>query len=273
MGLTYANVPLPVPTRETRAWVEANLSTADLREWCRRYWPHKNLTGMTFYDPPSPDRSHPVKLMTLQWPAGANRFAVGHFLATDDELPAIRNAVQNSAGSAKYSVPVGFKMGAPATLALSDGTGRRIQTDLFMMPPQLLGQRRVAGGDTPRGFYLLTLVDVRFYWQMQAGVISVAEGITTWQDLYAQISSNLGFTGSYDAISPNYFMPCAGMGQRYENLALLFDAIAYNVGQRVSRLLDGTVSVDNVDSSKGDMRQDLGGGWPIQAGGQYTLEG
>lgn len=151
--LTYADVPLGIPTAELAAWIEKAISTRDVYEFAWHHWPGHRLAHVGF--PPVPPNDRPVKLGTLFWPKGASRWAVGHFLAAQRDLELIRQVVE----------PRGALLPAALVMAEERCDGlevSRIETMLYMLPPRPLQQcPHVSGGDM---LWLLTLVDERFFW-------------------------------------------------------------------------------------------------------------
>jgi hypothetical protein len=248
--LSYAGVNLTAPSGEQIAWGADNLSWDWLPEWVERVWPGKGLTRLGFglHWPKGP-----IRLGSLVWPTGAQRFAHFHGIADSDSLAQIRAQVY--AGGGYQAQP----------LVISDGV-TVVSPSLWMLPPRPLSQ--VAG---PVGRWLLTLTDSRLFWWSRAAAITVTGGTTTWQDLYASLASALGITLAVDPIPAAYLMPPPDLATQYEALPPLLDAAAYSVGQRIVYGLDGTARAWNATSSLSQLAANLGAGWPVQAGGQMAL--
>jgi hypothetical protein len=248
--ITYAGIRLPEPPDDVLAWVEQVIPPDHLDDLTRRTWPGKNLTHLPWY---GRVRERPVVPQTLAWPANrASECAVGYFLAADSDVDAIRQQVYQGNGY------------LPQTLTLTDGT-RQVSALLYMLPARPLSQ--VAGRNA---LQLLTLVDQRYFWWQRAADVAVTPGTTTWADLYAAIGAALGVSIQADPVDPAYLKPAAGLGQHYEALPPLLDAVALSCGQRTVCGLDGTVRALNYASSQALLAQNLTLG-PRVAGGLMAL--
>lgn len=236
--LKYADVLLLEPPESLRSWIAQNIDVAELWQFTTFWWPGKNLSHLPFRPPAIPRK---VELNTLWWPTGASRFAVGWFLADQPILDAIRAYV--------YEDPTETTEGQSreddyraADLVIDDGYSS-VTAEMWMLPPVPLQQ---TGAD---GFYLVPLVDERYFWWYRAAAISVDGGTTTWEQLYADIADALGIALDVDAVEAAYLTPSATLGTQYESLPLLLDAVAYSTGRRIVRDLDGTVRAWNPASS------------------------
>lgn len=253
MSLSYASVNLIVPTQELCAWIEHNISPADVCEFVYKDWPGEHITGIAF---PEWDRVRPIKIGCLYWPGGAQRWAVGHFLCSEEQLADIRARVYPGDGEPD-----------PATFTIDSNLANFFTTSLYLLPPRPLSQ--IAGLN---GHYLLTLVDERYYWWSQStGLLTVTEGTTTWQNLYDSIAALLGITITADTIDADYLKPSSDMTARYESLPLILDAVAYNVGQRIVRELDGDVLALNYATSRTRLDANVLAAKPVQAGGIFNF--
>ncbi len=255
MSLYYAGVELCLPKTESItqsalvAWVEANLSTRDVYEFIRHpYWLGENSPPVPFsFAALSEDQ--PIKLSRLWWPMwGASRWAVGHFLISERQKSAIEQAAPN---------------GGPATLEMQwwDQASQKvdgISPKLYYLPPRPLQQIPFAAGEEG-SFYLLTVVDDRFWWNTASttGDLIVQEGTTTWANLYTTLASKIGITITADAISSAYLQPSAAMSRHYRFVPPILDMVAFNVGQRIVRRLDGTVLARNYANALSDQKADL----------------
>src|ERR1051326_2365870 len=155
--LTYGGVTLCYATPKLSAWVERNISFADLVEFSAAHWPGTDRLSWSFAAPgPYPK----VELGKLYWPRDASRFACGHFLVTDKKLEILRRQVY-SAGVNGYGAQ---------DLVMTSG-GDTITAKMFMLPPRPLSQF-LGFSNTRNGLYLLTLVDERFFWWQQSAAIT-----------------------------------------------------------------------------------------------------
>jgi hypothetical protein len=171
---------------------------------------------------------------------------VGHYLATSTQLTAIRAAVY---ASSSYT---------SANLILSDGTGT-ITADLWLLAARPLAQ---LAGHTQ--LYLLTLVDERYFWQRDRVTLSITEATTSWANVYTALAAAVGTIGvtlSAESVAAAYLKPSKELATVRESVPRLLDAVAYSVGQRVTRSLSGdlatvgpvsaaTTVVDNLDDAR-----------------------
>lgn len=239
MSITYAGQPLCVPTPEALDWVEKNLSTQDLFMWERDSWPGDSRSHWTIGSGQAPPR---IKLGSLYWPTGASRFACGYYLVATPELNLIRNACYQ--GSEFGPQPLEIVFPVPPTRPASR---RAFKPLMWMLPPRPLESY---GGDR---YWMLTLVDDRYFWWMKTSTITISEGTTTWADLYTDIADALGITITIDEVHASYLTPPAILDVDNEYLPPLLDTIAYSVGQRIVRTLDGRVLAKNYTNSKNNL--------------------
>src|SRR6266436_2827115 len=256
--LTYAGTPLCIPTRRAAAWIGKNISILDIQEFRDVDFPSASIDGLTaclHLDPKSP-----IRLSHLYWPTGASRFGIGHFLADAGQLVTIRSLVA-SGNSNNY---------APQDLVFDDGVNT-VSTSMYMLPPRPLAQ--IPDVPSPLSqLYLLTLVDARAFWWEKAADITVTDGVTTWQDLIDAIATGLGETVTNDPIDAAYLTPSSTLTARYEYLPLLLDAVAYNIGMRVVRGLDGTVGLQLADSARTILQAQFALLDPKIAGGLFLTD-
>lgn len=250
MGLIYNNVPLSPWSPDAADFVESNLNVRDFYQiFGRMYWPTADLAFLAFPGvlPDGPGGGR-IKLGRLWWPRGASRFASIHLLADDAQLLAMRGGTLSTA----LGLPLPFTMSWQDAGANGVTVGS-ITTNLMALPPLPLSS---IGGSN--GVNLLTLVDDRWnFWTRPEGNVTVVENTTTWLDLYALLAAALGITLSIDAIPSAYLKPSKLFTTYYEYLPLLLDAIAYNVGQRIVRYLDGTCAARNFANSLTDIAANL----------------
>jgi hypothetical protein len=242
-GVSYAGVTLLRTTSQAAEWVARNMSTEDLNLFTPR--PLQN-SSPSCWPLPLVSRSGPVKLGTLFWPTGATRFAVGHFLASGEQVQQIKDQViQNG----QYTA---------APLVLNSGE-EAIFPDMWLLPPRPLSFDLQTSSESlyPNGLYLLTFVDDRYYWWSQYTSNLVPDGSTTWQDLIDAASMALGVTTVVDPIDPAYLVPGPSFAPFYSPAPSLLDAIAYSIGMRVVRDLGGTVYLTGPDTTLIQIRQNI----------------
>lgn len=249
---SYAGTYLADPEgHDPGAWIAENIRPAELFPLAARLWPG-TLTGGPVLDA-TPDLQRPVEIGCLWWPWGASRFAHAHFVVGDAQLAAIRSVV--------------FRGGAEsaAELVMDDGDVQ-VRTDLWMLPPRPLAQ--VGTG----GMWLLTLVDDRYWWAGEPLELTTADCAAGWLHLYATIGAALGVTIDADPIASAYgTVAPAAYASLYRPLPQVLDAIAFSVGQRIVRRLDGTVHAQNWKTAKTSVAAQLAAAGPKYAGGSFAL--
>lgn len=242
MKLSFSDVPLLLgdPEHKFQAWLDQFLSIYDMRLFsgepaaraCTRNGPifqpgYKVGLGL----PNWPTAPRP-KINTLWWPTGASRWAVGLFLVG---TAAIEEFISNTENSGSGTLQ--FQIGS----TLRTWSMRMLQPRRLTFAP---------------GVSLLVLVDDRYFWQFRdAGTLAIEQdGDATWSDVLAHIATRIGHAIEIDAhatwwetvTSSNplslvarsergtYGYPDANEWTRlYENIAVLFDAVAANIGSRV----------------------------------------
>lgn len=138
----------------------------------------------------------------------------------------------------------------PQILAMNDGRdGHQIFASMYMLPARPLN---VLGVNDAADAWVLTLTDARFFWgQWKRGTITVEDGVTTWANLYSQLSTIIGTTITPDTIPDEFSTPTTKWNSYAEPSATILDAVATQIGQRVVVQLDGTVSTVNWATAKG----------------------
>lgn len=213
------------------AWVAHNIRPETLFPLAAKFWPGSINDTPIFEQTAWPYR--PVTIGTLYWPWSASRFAHGHFVVDDARLKQIRTAAYSTTG--KPSVQV-FKM--------NDGTGQIVSTKLWMLPALPLATAAEAAG-IGGSLWLLTLVDDRYWWWDTFLDYTVTAGTTAWTDLYNAVGTALDVTITADAIPSAYGTPTVDYSTTDRPVPPYLDAIAFSVGQRIVRALDGTVKAQN----------------------------
>lgn len=269
---TFCGVILSQPTAELAAHVEHYVSLKDIVEF--RPTQHWERIAQAMPFPNQIDR--PVKLGRLWWPTGASRFAIGHFLATESQLSAIR-----AAGP------------FPGMLVISDGI-TSILAPMSMLPPRPLTQ--VPGdaahylkwllpvgdfGKLGEPVYIITMVDDRYFWWDRPYVpISITEqrfagdtNGTTWAQLFAVLGTALGITINVDVIDAPYIYPAASLSEYNDRLPLLLDLCAASIGQRVIRTFDGKVYTQRARTALAQVQKNLAANLTNRvAGGRFALD-
>lgn len=245
--ISYAGVELDQSTPEIEEWVEHNIPSRSLYEEGVHYWSGRGTSSVPVeWEMPT----RPVRVNSLFWPRGARRWAVGHFLVTGDKLATIRQRVFANNSYAKKP------------LVMDDGIGGKVTTDLWMLPARPLVQDNL---------YLITLVDDRFFWWFEYYTLTVSEGVTTWANVISAISGNVG-TITSDSIHADYLKPGPDLGGDYLSVPVLLDRVAFNVGQRVIRRLDGTIHTQGPTNALVALRDNLGRIPEVIAGGTFLFD-
>lgn len=240
MAITYAGVSLTSPTAEMAGWIARNITPRDLFcEWTRVMWPGRRVPNASW-----PwwqlERFPAVKPGSLWWPVGASRWAQAHFCISDSEKAEIDQAIfQSGYDSAPLSM---------TWIDMCDGEASVdvIEADMWMLPCRPLAQCNADFSD----YWLLTLVDQRYWWWWNASADIVVDfDVTTWTDLYQAVGGALGVSITVDAIDPKYLKPPDCYTCHYDFLPHYLDAISYAVGQRIVVGRDGAVRARNASNS------------------------
>lgn len=265
MSINYGGVYLCCPTAEVTRWIADNIPPLSSYQFSYPDWPDPARPHWPF-----PGRTDPrqVKLGSLFWPVGAQRWSVYYGLATDDMLEELRDLAY-----------AGGEL-VPLTLRLDDGivTGGNntivnlyepdgIKTDLYMLPPMPLAQCS-PHLVTDRMLYLLTLVDVRYFWWNESADIIVTGGTTTWEDLITSVGTAIGATITHTAIESEWLKPAEVLTSRYQPIPMLIDAIGACTGRKLVRSRDGTLTLQKPREAKTVQDAQLRS-WPRKAGGLY----
>lgn len=224
--LSFAGVPLVLPPEDLQREIERDLDPAEMVVWLSRTWPGRDVADLGWRGA-FPDL--PFQFNVYRHPVGASRWSYIHTLTDEVGLASIRTALKATPGTPK------------GKLEINDGK-RKLETNLFMLPARPI--YRVARGVA--GLYLLTLVDERYFWWLKRW-----DGTNplTWDEWYTTLATTLGITLETDTVDADYFDPHPALNVKDRPLPILMDAVAYSVGQRVVRLLDGTYYAMNALAS------------------------
>jgi hypothetical protein len=88
--------------------------------------------------------------------------------------------------------------------------------------------------------WLVTLVDVRYWWWYKAAQIEVTSSSEPWATFIAAIASALGATITVPTVPAAYLNPPTDLTVRNDPLPIVLDAAAYSIGMRLVANLDGT---------------------------------
>lgn len=196
-------------------------------------YPGRNLTGIAargdIDNQPDP---HTIRVGTWFYPTTASRWSVFRMLATSKMAQAM---LDDTGGDTQQTFAMKCVPIDPADRSAATYT---ISTSMYMLPPRPIAET----GGTIDGLYLITLVDSR--WYLQGTPVTLHPNAnSTWTTLLASVATATGLTisfqstpsAAYGTPEPDSPLWCNG-----ENAAVVLDAIAYNTGRVVVRLMNGS---------------------------------
>jgi hypothetical protein len=203
----------------------------------RRDLPH--CTGRGFVGLPTPNWPAPPtpRLNTLYWPTGATRWAFGLFLIDGKQWDALRTDIVGEEGTLNSS----------QTLSIREQDGEVIEGPMYALPPWQVGptvMRSAADDGQDDRLFILPLVDQRYWWQF----VAVPEfEPSDWDAAFDQLGSALEIDNfAWEAVEEAYGRPALRELHRpWENAAMLLDAVAATVGQRIVRQVNGDTYAEN----------------------------
>lgn len=273
--ITVAGQPLLLEDAEVdlNDWMRRFQSLDDLRQFgClppflmseRKHSRNGQVSGVGL---PLPNFSEDrlARVNSLYWPTGASRW--GRFYGLADE--ATKDLIVTIAGLAGGGQRVRLEMG--------DEDHSTLYVDLWLLPPHPIS---AAEGEADENLWLIPLVDDRYWWQfMNIGDFEVT-GTTTWNALLAQIESKIRYEifANYNrdpvSLAGAYLNPDPWeLTRKYDNVALLLDAICASVGRRFTFGF-----IDNIFYALAQSYSDAlanyefniaTGTWQLAAGGQF----
>lgn len=227
---TFAGVPFLLPSPEAEEALELRLPLAEARiTLAERAWSGWSTAGLT-YPHRFPARPS-LALNQFFYPTQISRWGEFNGLIDQDGYDAITGSQFTSTGN-----PAGT-----FSIVQDDQT---ISTSMFCLPPRPLFK-----ADAATGLYLVTLVDQRFYLQWQnAGVLNGG----AWDGLLSDIASLIGITLGQVSSNPAYGTahPHSAFRSRYDNAALMMDAVCFNTGRVIVRKFDGSYYAQDVTLAK-----------------------
>lgn len=205
-------------------WIKTAIRPSEIFPSARLQWPGY-LSGGPLFEQTAYPWDH-VEIDRLYWPWGASRFAHAHVVVDDVTLAKIRLLAYANQR---------FKS---LDFVMEDGWyNTPITTKLWIQAARPLSTAAPGGN----ALYLLSLVDDRYFWWETSLQYDVNPGTTTWANLYTSIGTALGVTITPDTINAAYGTPTGDYSAAYRQTPIVLDAVAWSVGQRVVRKLDGTV--------------------------------
>lgn len=214
--------------------------------------------GLPILNWPAPP---PPRLNTIWWPTGATRWARAYFLVTRKTRDKIITKCHKDGLLTKQPLKWGDDSGE------DENTPDPLEADMFLLAP-----RPVTCVNTDDDLWLLPLVDERYFWQFNDSGNIALDSTSTWDDLFEEIKGYLNLDELDWATVPSaYLKPSLDEFNRpFFNAALLLDAAASSVGQRVVRKLDGSVVLQDYAAGKDVLDEDFAESWRPLAGGQFS---
>jgi hypothetical protein len=239
MSAVFADIPLCLSTPEVRAWVERHVPLHEALAFQHPPSPPTIFHGLTYF--PRQEQNVPLRLNVLRWPSGASRWATYHFLATDEQLVDIRAEVYGD----PEADPADDKRNASRKLILHGGGETITCNDMWLLPPRPLSTSPSFLNDV-NNLWLCTLVDQRYFWnQKHCGDLSESG---TWDELLQHLRDQVGLSTGMDtsawdcpAVDSVWLLPHVDLLAAHSlPLGMMIDAVAWNVGRRVSVDLEKT---------------------------------
>lgn len=238
--ITYGDFPLIVPDERMVLlnFQDAFQPMLNLREFGKNPVATMSVSRLSTNSPGCvgpPRPNYPgipeIGINQLYWPTGASRWSFGHFIAHDDEKKAIVKAAHTDPTSPKA-----------LTLKMGEDKGAFIKPEMFLLPPRPLTVKTSGNAG-----WLLTLVDVRYFWQLKEVGDLLPTETTTWDALFDLLLAAVDETSvTKDTVDADYLNPDKTQFTRFcDNPAILLDAATHSVGQRLVRRIDGQVTLMN----------------------------
>lgn len=244
--IRLAGVELSHPIREVRDEIERRIPLADAYPWLHRAWPGPRLVNLTVPTGFKPAES--VRLGRFVWPRGASRWAYGHFLATSNQVRGVREVAYGKGGIQQNAVSLELSSPGLASQEV-------VETDVYVLAPVPLVRVAKDEKETEyfNGLYLITVVDERFYWWEKPTPDFAIDPASppTWKTLVNKCRDALGLTDIdiVTDIDEGWLRPSPRLNLVNERIPPVLDAIAYNVGRRVVRTLNGEVRLETYDDA------------------------
>ena len=124
--IRLAGVELSLPDSATCAVIERRIPMNDAYPWLLRSWPGPRQLNLTL--PLGYKTAEPVRLGRFVWPRGASRWAYGHFLATSNQVKAVREVCYGKGGLEQ--IAVSFELSSPGL-----ASEEVVSTDVYVLAP------------------------------------------------------------------------------------------------------------------------------------------
>jgi hypothetical protein len=255
---SYAGVGFDLDVPDVYAHVNTWIPFYFLREIVPiPQWPGRQMMALAF--PQWPMRP-PLVIGDFFYPTGATRWGEFHGLMRRDQVELIR-AKAFPHGSSGGSTPQTFILNAD--MSATPQYGSQVPSlsgfagPMYLLPPRPLGELipNLTNPDL-NGWYLVTLVDERYYAYFCSPVLISPDGFSyTWNKLFADLATGMAVNlvndgGTVDPTVYGYPNPDGSFWANGEVASLLLDAAAWNCGRVVVRNQGGTYKiVDATDTS------------------------
>jgi hypothetical protein len=243
-SLTYAGIPLCLDQPELDNHIDYYLSLENSR-WTtpQRVYPGPRLIEIA-------RQVHNVnrpKLALGDWwyPVGMSRWSELHLVTTDDFYSQLVSAGFDSGGNPKAN-PLTFLQ-----------NGVTISSNMYILDIRPMGKM-----PSKPGCYIITFVDERYWFNFTPISLQITES-TKWEDVINDVISGLGISGSFDSVPAAYLSPepNSDLQARNENSAIVADAVAFNVGMRWVRNLNGSYKLQTAGSAKSTVNANIQNYW------------
>lgn len=206
-------------------------------------YPGRNLSALANQWPIHQWPQFPVRIGDWYYPHGISRWSVFRGLATSSMVQAILSITggQSPSPFVMQSAPI-----SPDN-PTGDPTLYTLTTDMHMLNARPLAEH----GGRFDGLYIITLVDIRYYFQgVNSTLAPLLNNSTTWTQLANQLVDDLGITISF-SVDSVYGQPeiDSQLWTNDQNSAFLLDCVAANVGLTIVRNLDGSYAALTADQS------------------------
>lgn len=220
MGFSFAGVQLQLEDEdnEVHDWMERIIPLEGIRCFAKETADERNRPhGMTI---PNWADKLKVRLNTWYSPTGAARWGFGFFLATRAQLQQMIAAQPINVGG---GIPTGMNW-----LILDDLTGGPGKYLGVAVPAQMLPAHPISMSNTdPGSYWIVPIVDVRYYWQFQPSTG------TAWCGIPGQGGGGQGsfwFTGDGRGLIDAAFAKLMGL----QNATMSTIAAAYNTNGQIN---------------------------------------
>lgn len=267
--LRIAGVDLIVPSVEfevtnLEAWVAANIDQEAVTPWLRRAFPGQRLQQIavpTGFEPARPVR---INTWTTRW--GASHFGHGHFLASTNQVAAIRAKALGDRDATHVTMEIGSPgLSVPGNYA----TGVYV---LAITPLGRIDRLATTVGAFENGLYLVTVVDERYYWWFRPYPNEVSSEPVGWSVIFDRCAASLGREIEREKQPEAYLKADPTIANLAgDPVPPILDAACANVGQRLVLHASGRIVTYSYEKAIAQMNANQKA-WTIRAGGRRFQE-